>query len=524
MRQLRLMKREKGFYISHDRGESWEKQNSYISGGTGPHYYQVIEASPQDAGLVYQMDVFIQVTRDGGATFNRLETGKTKHSDNHAIWIDPDDGAHLLVGCDAGLYESFDQGQSWRHFPNLPIAQFYRLDLDSSEPFYNILGGAQDLGTLFGPSRTMNIEGIRNQDWYVPLGADGYHVAFDPQDPDTFYLEYQIGNLFRYDKRSEERIDIQPQAGPDDPPERWNWDAPILISPHNNHRLYYASQRLWRSDDRGDSWTPISGDLTHNRNRYELEMMGRVWGVDDLYDTGAMSQYSTITNLAESPLVEGLLYVATDDGLIQVSEEGGQQWREASELPEVPPFSFIQGVTASEHDPDVVFAVADAHKIGDFSPYLFESKDRGQTWQSIRGDLPDGTILWAIEQDHVNPDLLFVAAEFGLYFSPNRGVNWHKLTGNVPTIAFRDLKIQRRDNDLVGATFGRGFYVLDDYSPLREIAAGVLEEEAHLFPIRDEWWYIPYLPMQGLGQPTLGSTYFTAPNPPFGAILTYHPA
>lgn len=514
--------KEKGFYRSLDRGESWEKRNPYISGGTGPHYYQVIEASPQNADLVYQMDVFVHVTRDGGKTFANMESAKDKHSDNHALWIDPDDGDHLLVGTDAGLYESFDEGKNWRHFPNLPISQFYRVGLDNSEPFYNILGGAQDLGTLFGPSRTMNVDGVRNRDWDVPFGADGYHVAFDPNDPKTFYVEFQVGNMFRCDRRSGETVDIKPLPEPGEPPERWNWDTPILISPHDSNRLYVGSQRVWRSDNRGDSWTAMSGDLTQNLNRYDIAMMGRVWSVDDLYDNGAMSQYCTITSLSESPVAEGLLYVGTDDGLIQVSEDGGQSWYTAGNLPCVPERAFINDVEASQHSADIVFAVADAHKTGDFSPYVFESSDRGRTWRSIAGDLPAGTIVWGLQQDHEVADLLFLATEFALYFSPNRGTNWIKLSGGVPTIAFRDLKLQRRDNDLVGASFGRGFYVLDDYSPLREIATGALENKAHLFGVRDAWWYVPSVPMQSRGEPTLGGTAFKAPNPPFGATFTYY--
>ena len=513
---------ERGFYRSRDRGESWQKVNSYISGGTGPHYYQEIEASPWDPDLVYQMDVFLQVTRDGGETFGNLETGWEKHSDNHAFWIDPDNGDHLLVGTDAGLYESFDEGLTWRHFPNLPISQFYHVALSNSEPFYELLGGAQDLGTLYGPARTTNVEGVRNQDWYVPMGADGYHVAIDPDDPNTLYLETQVGNLYRHDRRSEEALQIQPQPAPGDPPERWNWDAPILISPHASNRLYFGSQRLWRSDDRGNSWRAVSGDLTTGQNRYELEFMGRVWSVDDLYDTGAMSQYATLTNISESPVAEGVLYTGSDDGLVHVSEDGGESWRRAGALPGVPPRSFINDVKASQHDATTVFAAADAHKVGDFSPYLFRSTDAGRSWRSIAGDLPAGTVVWAVEQDHVNPDLLFLGTEFGLYFTPNGGTNWHKLNAGVPTIAFRDVEIHRRDDDLVGATFGRGFYVLDDFSPLRAVAAGALESGSTLFPVRDAWWYVPNAPMQAQGMPTLGSDYFTAENPPFGAVFSYY--
>lgn len=514
--------KEKGFYRSTDKGESWEKRNEYISGGTGPHYYQVIEASPTNEDRVYQMDVFVHRTNDGGKSFKNMETGKNKHSDNHMLWIDPEDGDHLLLGADAGLYESYDEGESWRHFPNLPISQFYRVAVDNAEPFYNIMGGAQDLGTLYGPSRTNNIEGVRNQDWYVPLGADGYHVAFDPDDPDLFYLEFQNGNIFRYDKRTEEIIDIKPYPDPDEPPERWNWDAPILISPHDKERLYVASHRMWRSADRGESWTAVSPDLTRNENRYELEIAGQVWSVNDLYDNYAMSNYNTISNISESPVAEGVLYVGTDDGLIQVSEDGGKTWRQATPLPNVHERAFIQCVEASVHDGDTVFAIADAHKFGDYAPYIFKSSDRGQSWDSIVGNLPDNTIGWAIQQDHEAPHLLFLAAEFGLHVSIDGGESWFKMTGNVPTIAFRDLKIQRRDDDLVGASFGRGFYVLDDYGALRTLAnEGVDEENGRLFPIRDAWWYLPHTPMQSRGQPTLGSTAFKADNPPFGAVISY---
>ncbi|HVR97079.1 MAG TPA: glycosyl hydrolase [Thermoanaerobaculia bacterium] len=513
---------ERGFYRSRDRGESWEKRNDYISGGTGPHYYQEIEASPLDAARVYQMDVFLHVTRDGGATMETLETGHDKHSDNHALWIDPANGNHFLVGTDTGLYESFDEGRTFRHFPNLPVAQIYKVALNNREPFYDVLAGVQDQGTLHGPSRTLNQDGIRNQDWYVPLGADGYGVAFDPRDPDLLYLMWQEGMLYRKDRRNDEGLMIRPQPAAGDPPERWNWDSPLLVSPHNPDRIYYGSQRVWQSDDRGGIWTPISGDLTEGRSRYEQKFLGRVWSVDALHDNSAMSKYATTTAISESPLREGTLAVGTDDGLVQVSTDGGGSWRRAAAIPGLPALSFVNDVEMSLHDAATLYVAADNHKTGDFTPYVFESTDLGRTWRSMAGDLPPGAIVWALQQDHVRSDLFFLGTERGLYVSLDRGTHWLEL-GGLPTIAFRDVKLHRRDNDLVGASFGRGIYVLDDYTPLRGLVAGAaaLAAEGVLFPVRDAWWFVPYQPGQAPGRPELGSDDFTAPNPPHGALFTY---
>ena len=511
----------RGFYRSDDQGESWVRKNDYISGGTGPHYYQEIVASPQDENLVFQMDVFFNVTRDGGETFSVLGTGREKHSDNHALWIDPTDDRHLIAGSDAGLYESFDQGATWRHFPNLPVSQFYKVAVDNSEPFYNILAGAQDLGTLFGPSRTMMTEGVRNQDWYVPLGADGYSVVFDPGDDNVSYMEYQQGYMVRHHRDTNELVHIQPQPAPGEPPERWNWDTPITISPHDSARLYVGSQRVWRSDDRGNAWRPVSEDLTSGQNRYELGYSGRVWSVDALHDNGAMSKYATITSISESPVREGTIYVGTDDGLVHATRDGGETWQRAAPLPTEAEPAFINDIVASRFDADTVFAVADSHKLGDFAPYVFVSENRGQSWRAISGDLPNGTIAWAIQQDHENERLLFLGTEYGARFSLDSGKHWHEFAG-APTIAFRDITLQRRDDDFVGATFGRGIYILDDYSPLRSMAEGSFGDVATVFPVRDAWWYIPSVPSQAVGMPTFGSDSYRAPNPEFGAIVTYY--
>ncbi|MGD2115306.1 MAG: glycosyl hydrolase, partial [Acidobacteriota bacterium] len=512
---------ERGFYRSADAGESWEKRSSYTSGGTGPHYYQEIYADPHRFDRVYQMDVWIHVTDDGGATFERLGE-PYKHSDNHALAFVPDDPDYLLAGCDGGLYESWNRGASWSYVSNLPVTQIYKMALDDEEPFYNVVGGTQDNGTIYGPSRTDTVHGIMDRDWTVPYGADGYACGVDPTNPDVLYVTWQGGNLLRYDRKTGEALDVKPIPGPDDPPERWNWDAPFLISPHAPERLYLGSQRLWRSDDRGESWTPVSGDLTRAENRYELPMDEIVPGTTALYDNGAMSWYATTTAIAESPLVEGLLYVGTDDGLIQVSEDGGETWRRVGSVAGVPERSFVNDLRASVHDPDTVFAVLDNHKQGDFRPYLVKSTDRGRTWTSVAGDLPERQILWAVVQDHEDPDLLFAAGEYGLWFTADGGARWLELSGGVPNLAFRDLEIQTRENDLVGASFGRGFFVLDDYRALRGISEEALSEEALLFPVRAAELYVPRVPLRVREKGYLGATFYTAPNPPFGAVFTYY--
>ncbi|HUP23773.1 MAG TPA: glycosyl hydrolase [Thermoanaerobaculia bacterium] len=510
---------EQGFYRSADRGESWEKGSDYVSGGTGPHYYQEIYASPHRLDRVYQMDVFLNATDDGGKTFYQVGDAD-KHTDNHAMAFVAADPDYLMVGSDGGLYESFDAGKTWKFVTNLPVTQVYKVALTEGFPVYDVIGGTQDNGTIVGPTRTLNRHGIRNEDWFFAFGADGYATAADPQEPNLLYVSWQTGHPLRYDRRTGELVEIQPQPEPGDPPERFNWDAPILVSPHDPKRIYYGSQRLWRSDDRGDSWRAVSADLTRGVLRYDLPVGGRLRGSDALWGNSAMSWYATTTAIAESPLHEGLLYVGTDDGVIQVSEDGGASWRRA-ELRGVPERAFVNELTASPVDADTVFASIDNHKEGDYAPYLLRSTDRGRTWQSIRGDLPDRHLVWSLQQDHERGDLLFVGTELGIFFTLDGGRKWIRLTGDAPTIAFRDLEIQRRESDLVGGSFGRGFWVLDDYSPLRAVTPEVLAAEAKLFPVRRAFWYVPEMLLQSRDKGSSGTDAFAAPNPPHGAVFTY---
>jgi len=517
-------RRQGGVYRSANRGASWEKKSSAIAGATGPHYYQELYASPHQFDRIYLVDYRIQISDDGGKNFRKMKE-QHKHSDNHAIAFRKDDPDYLLIGTDGGIYESFDLAKNWRFIANLPVTQFYKIALDDATPFYNIYGGTQDNNTQGGPSRTDNVHGISNADWFITLFGDGHQPATEPGNPAIVYSQWQQGGLTRIDRTSGEIIDIQPQPAKGENYERFNWDAPILVSPHAPTRLYFASQRLWKSENRGDSWTAVSGDLTRNQDRMLMPVMDKTWSWDAPWDFFAMSNFNSITSLAESPLKEGIIYAGTDDGLIQVTGNGGKDWRktEITTLPGVPAGAFINDIKADLFDPNTAYIALDNHKQGDFNPYLFKSTDLGNTWVSIKGNLPARTIVWRLVQDHINSNLMFVGTEIGIYFTIDGGNIWTKLSGGLPPISFRDLVIQKRENDLVAASFGRGIYILDDYSLLRQISPEQLKKEATLFPARKALWYIqrPVLDFSG-EKGYQGANYFMAPNPPFGAVFDYY--
>ncbi len=510
-----------GFYRSTDGGASWQRRGPYTSSG---NYYQELVCDPKDPERVYSMDVFLQVTDDGGATWKALGD-ESKHWDSHALWIDPDDTDYYLNGNDGGVYESFDRGRTWKFMPNLPVTQFYKVTVDNDAPFYNVYGGTQDNYSLGGPSRTTSAHGIVNADWITTDTGDGFESAVDPEDPNIIYAQSQHGNLARFDKRSGESMAIQPQPRKGEAAYRWNWDSPLFVSPHSHTRLYFAANKVFRSDDRGDSWTVISDDLTRRLDRNTLEVMGRVWPMDAVAKNASTSQYGNIVALDESPVAEGLLYAGTDDGLIQVTEDGGASWRRIDRFPGVPDLTYVNDIIASRHDRATVYAAFNNHKRGDFRPYVLKSADLGRTWTSIASDLPERGSVYALAEDHVRKDLLFAGTEFGLFATLDGGRHWKKLGSGLPTILVRDLDIQKRESDLVLATFGRGFYVLDDYSALRDVTPAALEKEGHLFPVKDAWMFVERQPLGGLGSKEKGfqgESYFTAPNPPVAAVFTYH--
>jgi photosystem II stability/assembly factor-like uncharacterized protein len=506
-----------GIFRSADNGVTWQKRMDYNGGAM---YYGDIFADPVNVDRVYIPDVVFQVSDDGGKSMHSLGQ-RNMHVDNHVIWVDPENPDHLLVGNDGGLYRSLDRGATWLFFENLPLPQYYDVDVDNAAPFYNVYGGLQDNSSLGGPSRTRSVHGILNQDWFVTQGGDGFVSRVDPEDPNTIYAELQHGVIVRYDKRTGERIGIQPQEEKGGSPLRWNWDAPFIISPHSHTTLYLASQFVYRSEDRGSTWKTVSPDLTRQIDRNTLSVMGKVWGPDAVAKNTSTAPYGNISAIAESPRKEGLLYVGTDDGLIQVSDDRGGHWQKIDRLPGTPANAYVARIRASQHDAATVYAAVENHQNGDFAPYLLKSTDAGRTWVSITGDLPARGSTYAIAEDHVDPRLLFAGTEFAAYWSRDGGQHWLKI-GGIPTVAVRDIAIQKRENDLVLGTFGRGIYIVDDYSPVRLTKPDDLAAAACLYPVRDAVLYVPTQQYGLPGKAFLGELPYAGQNPPYGAVFTYH--
>lgn len=512
--------KEQGVYRTSDFGQNWEKRSGHMT--TSPQYYNELIVDPKDANTLYSLDTFSKRSSDGGKTFSNLSNA-SRHVDDHALWIDENNTSHLIMGGDGGVYESWDGGTLWRHMDNLPIVQFYRIQPDNAAPFYNVCGGTQDNNSLCGPSRTTVVHGIANSDWHIVLGGDGYKPQIDPRDPNIVYTQYQYGGLARYDRRTQERVFLTPQPEAGEAAYKWNWNTPILISPHNPDRIYYAAEYLFASNDRGNSWEKISPDLTRQIDRNALPVMGRVWSVDAIAKNDSTSIFGAAISVSESPVAKGLIYVGTDDGVISVTEDNGATWRRLESVRGVPDMTLVEDIITSNHSADVAYAVFDNHKRGDHKPYVYRTSDKGRTWTPISGNLPGRGAVHTIAEDHVDPNLLFVGTEFGLFYSQDGGGSWTQLKTKFPTIGVRDLEIQRRENDLVIGTFGRSIYVLDDYTPLRTSASAVSSAEATLFDVRDPWLYVvgDLWGTYGSAEGSNGDNFWHAENPPFGAVFTY---
>jgi photosystem II stability/assembly factor-like uncharacterized protein len=505
-----------GIFRSSDKGATWERRNEFDSGAM---YYARVVPDPKNVDRIFVMSVQLRESLDGGKTLRKVNE-VNHHGDNHALWIDPENTQHWLLGSDGGMYSTFDDAKSWQFKANLPTVQFYDVAVDNATPFYNVCGGTQDNFSWCGPARTRNVNGILNSDWFVTTGGDGFRSQVDPVDPNTIYAESQYGVLVRHDKPTGQELVLQPLEGKGEPALRWNWDSPIIISPHSHTRLYFAANKLLRSDDRGDTWKAISGDLTRQIDRNKLPVMGKVWGPDAVAKNQSTSFYGNIVALAESPKREGLIYVGTDDGLIQVTSDGGANWTKYEKFPGVPEMTYVSRLTASSHDAGTVFVAFDNHKNEDFKPYLLKSVDAGKTWTSIAGDLPESGPVLAFAEDTVNANLLFAGTETGVFFTIDGGAHWVRLKGGLPTISVRDMVIQAREGDLVIATFGRGFYVLDDITPLRQMKAESTEQASAMFPVKDALMYVERHPLGGPKKGFQGDAFYAADNPPYGAVFT----
>ena len=510
--------RKGGFYKSVDMGESWSRQSGKVTSG---NYYQEIFADPVDLGTVYIMDTWMSVTKDGGKTFKNVGED-FKHVDNHAMWINPSNNNHWLIGCDGGIYETFDAAKNWDFKKNLPITQFYKVAVDNDLPFYNIYGGTQDNFTIGGPSRVNTSHGITNQDWFITHGGDGFESQVDPENPNIVYSQSQYGWLVRYDKKSGEEVGIKPIARKGEVDYKWNWDAPLAVSNHKSGRLYFAANKVFRSDDYGNSWEVISDDLSRKIDRNKLKVYDRVLSMDAVAKNGSTSPYGTIVALSESPINEDLIVIGTDDGLVQITSDGGKSWVKIDNIPGAPSQSYVNSVYTSHHDENIIYVAFNHHKYGDFKPYIFMSSDKGSSWKSISSNLPSRGSVYAIEEDHIDSGLIFCGTEFGVFFSPDNGKVWKELSNGLPTIAVRDIAIQRDMNDLVLGTFGRGFYVLDDYTLLRDVENKEISANAMIMSTRDAIMWEKANPLGLPGKSFQGDNFYVGENLDPVAMIDYY--
>ncbi len=501
--------KEKGLYASYDGGQSWKMVNNSFGMKVRPFYFSRLVVDPADENKVYKCGLFLSVSNDGGNTFRQVGSGV--HSDVHAVWVNPRDSRFVVIGTDGGAYRSLDKGYTFEMFMDLPISQFYQVSADDAKP-YNVYGGLQDNGSWYGPSRASG--GVQNKDWDISHWGDGFYSFRHPTDPDIIYSESQEGGLVRFDKRDKQRKDIAPKPeSKDEPAYRYNWNAPVHISPSNPERLYFACQFLFVTEDRGDSWRKISPDLTTNDpSRQQQEKSGGL-----SIDNSGAENNTTIYCMAESPKNEQLIWVGTDDGLLQYTSDGGQHWQEvASNIPDLPPNAWCSSVEPSPFEEGVCFVTFDAHRQGDQSTYIYKTEDFGRTWTSLATEQVEG-YAHVIKQDVEAENLLFLGTEFGLYISLDGGLSWKRFSNNLPRVSVRSLYLQQREKALVIGTHGRGIYIIDHLEPLRQLTAEVAASSLAFFDLGPA-----YIQLPGLSEPFGGSGQFRGENPPEVALISYY--
>ena len=492
-----------GVFRSIDGGSTWERRNDMSASSM---YYGQVRCDPTDPERVYVLQTQMSTSTDGGKTFTTRLPGREVHVDHHALWINPADANHAILGNDGGVYQSLDRGETWRFHGQMAMTQFYAIAVDMREPFYYVCGGTQDNNSLCGPSATRHSDGIVNDDWYVTTGGDGFSLQIDPTDPSVVYTESQYGGLVRFNPFTGERRRIVPQA-PQGLRYRWNWNAPMRISPHDPHTFYYGAQFLFRTRNRGETWETISPDLTR---QIEIDPKFRI------------SDYGTLLWIHESPRRQGLIAVGTDDGVIQITEDGGKAWRRVAALPGVPERAQIRRVLFSAHDDRTMYVAASAHEDDDFRPFVLKSTDLGATWTMVAANLPVKNPVMSLVEDPVNPQLLVAGTMFGVFATIDGGNRWFSLQLNLPTVAVHDLVIHPREHDLVIGTHGRGLWILDSIVGLRGLTPAVTSAAGAIFTPRPALQITRW----DRGRAWWGDANYAAANPPDGAFIDVflHPA
>lgn len=501
-------KENKGLYISHNAGAQWTKVNNEFGTTVRPFYFSTMTVDPLNDSIVYKTGLNLIISENMGVGFRSMPG--SVHSDIHAVWINPNNTKHVIIGTDGGVYESFDRARSFKMFMNLPVAQFYHVSVDDDIP-YNVYGGLQDNGSWFAPSQKAG--GIGNADWKATLGGDGFWSFRHPTDKNTIFSEYQGGNLARYNIQTGMAQQIKPYPIGDQQKYRFNWNAPIHLSPTNPDRMYFGAQFLFKSTDKGDSWTIISPDLTTND---PTKLRQKESGGLTIDNSGA-ENHCTIYTIGESPLNGNMIWVGTDDGNLQLTRDGGNTWKNVvGNISGLPQNTWVSHIEPGHHDELTAFVTFDGHRTGDMKPYVFMTKDAGLTWQSLVTPEIYG-FAYCIRQDLVNPDLLFLGTEFGLFISLNQGKSWARFENNFPKVAVHDMVIHPRDHALVTATHGRGVIIIDDISALRQLTPEVTAKAVHFFT----------LPPTVLRDPGAGGSWFggqgqfVAPNPSTSARIAY---
>lgn len=504
---------EGGIFRSDDAGASWTKMSDT---NPRPMYFSQIRIDPLDDHRIYVLGVQLFVSDDAGKTF-RNDGAPRIHVDFHAMWINPNDSDHVMIGGDGGVGISYDRSQTYVFLNNMALGQFYHASFDMQTP-YTVCGGLQDNNTWCGPSATRSTRGIVNDDWFIIGGGDGFVALVDPDDPTILYAESQGGRMNRVDRTTNERKTIRPEPLPDATEYRWNWDSPMVMSPHDPATIYVGANRVFRTRDRGHVWQTISPDLTMAIDRDELPLMGVMGSDITIARNDGVGAYGTLTTFAESPRVAGLYYSGSDDGVVQVSRDEGATWTNVTaEVPGLPANTYVSRVEPSRFADGVIYATFDGHRSNDFGAHVYMSRDYGESWRAIGGGLPDGEVARTIAEDLENPDVLYLGTERGLYVSTDRGGRWMRVKANLPTVPIYEITLHPRDNDMILATHGRSIWILDDLTPFQQFERAQ-RSSAHFFDVA------PAHQQNRAGDRTnsTGDRWFRGENPTPGAALTYY--